>query len=81
MFFEGCRAVMQNPGMKAGGPPDGGYGWVVVTSAFFIMGLTTGVLKNFGLFFLEIQNHFGVLTSTTSWVTSTMIVMFHLGGK
>ncbi|CDQ64608.1 monocarboxylate transporter 13 isoform X1 [Oncorhynchus mykiss] len=70
---------MQSPGMKAGGPPDGGYGWVVVTSAFFIMGLTTGVLKNFGLFFLEIQNHFGVLTSTTSWVTSTMIVMFHLG--
>ncbi|XP_010875483.2 monocarboxylate transporter 2 isoform X1 [Esox lucius] len=64
---------------QAGGPPDGGYGWVVVTSAFFIMGLSAGVLKNFGLFFLEIQNHFGVLTSTTSWVTSTMIVVFHLG--
>lgn len=62
-------------------PPDGGYGWVVVMSAFFIMGLTAGVLKNFGLFFLDIQSHFGVQTSTTSWVTSTTIAMFHLGGK
>ncbi|XP_059397559.1 monocarboxylate transporter 2 [Carassius carassius] len=60
-------------------PPDGGYGWVVVTSAFFIMGLTTAVIKNYGLFFLEIQSHYNVLTSTTSWVTSTTIAMFHLG--
>ncbi|KAM9360181.1 monocarboxylate transporter 13 [Symphorus nematophorus] len=61
------------------GPPDGGYGWVVVVSAFFIMGLTAAVLKNFGLFFLDIQSHFGVPTSTTSWVTSTTIATFHLG--
>lgn len=61
--------------------PDGGYGWVVVMSAFFIMGLTAAVLKNFGLFFLDIQSHYGVQTSTTSWVTSTTIAMFHLGGK
>ncbi|XP_061586081.1 monocarboxylate transporter 13 [Cololabis saira] len=64
---------------RRAGPPDGGYGWVVVASAFFIMGLTGAVLKNFGLFFLDIQNHFGVLTSTTSWVTSTTIAMFHIG--
>ncbi|KAI3372634.1 hypothetical protein L3Q82_023107 [Scortum barcoo] len=48
-------------------------------SAFFIMGLTAAVLKNFGLFFLDIQSHFRVPTSTTSWVTSTTIAMFHLG--
>ncbi|XP_062418498.1 monocarboxylate transporter 13 [Pungitius pungitius] len=65
--------------MASRAPPDGGYGWVVVTSAFFVMGLTAAVLKNFGLFFLDIQSHFGVLTSTTSWVTSTTIVTFHLG--
>ncbi|XP_049434383.1 monocarboxylate transporter 13 [Epinephelus fuscoguttatus] len=65
--------------MRSRRPPDGGYGWVVVMSAFFIMGLTGAVLKNFGLFFLDIQSHFGVLTSTTSWVTSTTIAMFHLG--
>ncbi|XP_016356604.1 monocarboxylate transporter 13 [Sinocyclocheilus anshuiensis] len=60
-------------------PPDGGYGWVVVTSAFFIMGLTAAVFKNFGLFFLEIQSHYDVLNSTTSWVTSSTIAVFHLG--
>ncbi|XP_060894457.1 monocarboxylate transporter 7 [Labrus mixtus] len=67
--------------MKSRGaaPPDGGYGWVVVFSAFLIMGLTAAVLKNFGLFFLDIQSHFGVPTSTTSWVTATTIATFHLG--
>ncbi|XP_055056730.2 monocarboxylate transporter 13 isoform X2 [Misgurnus anguillicaudatus] len=60
-------------------PPDGGYGWVVVTSAFFIMGFTAAVLKNFGLFFLDIQRHYSVCASTTSWVTSTTIAVFHLG--
>ncbi|GAA6218705.1 monocarboxylate transporter 13-like [Lates japonicus] len=64
---------------RRAGPPDGGYGWVVVMSAFFIMGLTAAVLKNFGIFFLDIQRHFGVLASTTSWITSTTIAMFHLG--
>ncbi|CAL8294358.1 monocarboxylate transporter 13 [Gadus morhua] len=63
---------------REGGPPDGGYGWVVVASSFIIMGLTAGVMKNLGLFFLEIQRHFGVLNSTASWVTSTTIAMFHL---
>ncbi|XP_042343521.1 monocarboxylate transporter 2 isoform X2 [Plectropomus leopardus] len=65
--------------MKSRRPPDGGYGWVVVTSAFFVMGLTGAVLKNFGLFFKDIQSHYGVLTSTTSLVTSTTIALFHLG--
>ncbi|XP_040010760.1 monocarboxylate transporter 13 isoform X2 [Xiphias gladius] len=64
---------------RRAGPPDGGYGWVVVMSAFFVMGLTAAVLKSLGIFFLDIQSHFGVLTSTTSWVTSTTIAMFHLG--
>lgn len=65
---------------RRAGPPRRGFGWVVVMSAFFIMGLTTGVFKNFGHFFLDIQCHFGVPTSTTSWVSSTTIAMFHLGG-
>lgn len=67
--------------MRTRGPPDGGYGWVVVMSAFFVMGLTAALNKNTGLFFLDIQSHFGVLTSTTTWVTSTTIGMFHLAGQ
>ncbi|XP_074022890.1 monocarboxylate transporter 13-like [Numenius arquata] len=60
-------------------PPDGGYGWVVVVSAFMVMGLTAAVLKTFGLFFVEIQQHFDELASTTSWITSVTIAIFHLG--
>lgn len=73
---EADRSRMEKRPME---PPDGAYGWVVVTSAFFIMGLTAAVLKNFGLFFLDIQRHYSVYTSTTSWVTSTTIAVFHLG--
>ncbi|NWX92769.1 MOT2 protein, partial [Nothoprocta pentlandii] len=58
---------------------DGGYGWVVVVSAFVVMGLTAAVLKTFGLFFVEIQQHFDELASMTSWITSITIAVFHLG--
>ncbi|NXP26553.1 MOT2 protein, partial [Scytalopus superciliaris] len=64
---------------KESNPPDGGYGWVVVVSAFMVMGLTVAVLKTFGLFFVEIQQHFDGLASTTSWITSVTIATFHLG--
>ncbi|NXN99149.1 MOT2 protein, partial [Rhinopomastus cyanomelas] len=64
---------------KDSNPPDGGYGWVVVVSAFVVMGLTAAVLKTFGLFFVEIQQHFDELASTTSWITSITIAIFHLG--
>ncbi|NXF07881.1 MOT2 protein, partial [Smithornis capensis] len=64
---------------KDSNPPDGGYGWVVVVSAFMVMGLTVAVLKTFGLFFVEIQQHFDGLASTTSWITSVTIAIFHLG--
>ncbi|XP_012986021.2 monocarboxylate transporter 13-like [Melopsittacus undulatus] len=64
---------------KTSNPPDGGYGWVVVASAFMVMGLTVAVLKTFGLLFVEIQQHFDEHASTTSWITSVTITVFHLG--
>ncbi|XP_062369932.1 monocarboxylate transporter 13-like [Cinclus cinclus] len=64
---------------KDSNPPDGGYGWVVVVSAFMVMGFTVAVLKTFGLFFVEIQQHFDELASSTSWITSVTIAIFHLG--
>nr|XP_014349175.1 PREDICTED: monocarboxylate transporter 13-like [Latimeria chalumnae] len=60
-------------------PPDGGYSWIVVASTFVIMGLTAAVLKSFGLFFVDVQQHFNELASSTSWITSISIVMLHLG--
>ncbi|KAK7934362.1 hypothetical protein WMY93_005258 [Mugilogobius chulae] len=74
-----AQLIKTMPESRRSCPPDGGYGWVVVLSAFWVMGLTAAVLKNFGLFFLVIQDHFAILTSTTSWITSCTIVMFHLG--
>ncbi|XP_038027241.2 monocarboxylate transporter 13 isoform X1 [Anas platyrhynchos] len=70
---------MEKMHAKESSPPDGGYGWVVVVSAFMVMGLTAAVLKTFGLFFVEIQEHFDELASTISWITSVTIATFHLG--
>uniref|UniRef100_A0A8B9D0B9 Major facilitator superfamily (MFS) profile domain-containing protein n=1 Tax=Anser brachyrhynchus TaxID=132585 RepID=A0A8B9D0B9_9AVES len=70
---------MEKVHAKESSPPDGGYGWVVVVSAFMVMGLTAAVLKTFGLFFVEIQEHFDELASTISWITSVTIATFHLG--
>ncbi|XP_035165778.1 monocarboxylate transporter 13-like [Oxyura jamaicensis] len=70
---------MEKMQAKDSSPPDGGYGWVVVVSAFMVMGLTAAVLKTFGLFFVEIQEHFDELASTISWITSATIATFHLG--
>uniref|UniRef100_A0A8B9NVY4 Uncharacterized protein n=1 Tax=Apteryx owenii TaxID=8824 RepID=A0A8B9NVY4_APTOW len=64
---------------KESNSPDGGYGWVVVASAFLVMGLTAAVLKAFGLFFVEIQQHFDELASISSWIMTITIAIFHLG--
>ncbi|XP_068167694.1 monocarboxylate transporter 13 [Antennarius striatus] len=61
------------------GRPNGGYGWVVLMSAFVIMSLTLGVLRNMGIFFLDIQSHFEVTNGTTSGVMSITCLMFNLG--
>lgn len=64
----------------AGPPPDGGYGWFIVLSTFLVFGLTFGVIKSFGVFFVEIHHYFSTTATASSWITSISVATVHIGG-
>ncbi|XP_068919245.1 monocarboxylate transporter 13 isoform X1 [Petaurus breviceps papuanus] len=60
-------------------PPDGGWGWIVVLSAFFQCALVFGVLRSFGVFFLEFVTVFKESAVRVSWITSIGIAVQQFG--
>ncbi|XP_060892734.1 monocarboxylate transporter 2 [Labrus mixtus] len=57
--------------------PDGGYAWFVLLACFLVYGLTFGVIKAFGVFYVEIHQHFETTATGTSWITSIAVATFH----
>ncbi|XP_030646680.1 monocarboxylate transporter 2 [Chanos chanos] len=62
---------------KAAAPPDGGYGWFIVLSTFLTFGLTFGVIKAFGVFYVEIHRYFATTATGSSWITSISVATIH----
>lgn len=60
--------------------PDGGWGWLVVLSAFAINMISDGVGFTFGLLYIEFLNEFGASKSTTSWIGSLFMSIPLLAG-
>uniref|UniRef100_A0A3Q2U4G7 Si:dkey-246g23.4 n=1 Tax=Fundulus heteroclitus TaxID=8078 RepID=A0A3Q2U4G7_FUNHE len=58
--------------------PDGGYAWFILLSCFFVFGLTFGVIKSFGVLFVDIQQHFETTAAGTSWITSITVATVHI---
>ncbi|XP_029436607.1 monocarboxylate transporter 13-like [Rhinatrema bivittatum] len=56
-------------------PPDGGWGWMVVLAAFFQTALVFGVIRSFGVFFVEFVRYFDELSGRVSWITSIGIAV------
>ena len=52
--------------------PDGGWGWVVVFSSFWISFIADGVGYTFGIVKTELDAHFEVASSTTAWAGSLL---------
>ncbi|XP_053116846.1 monocarboxylate transporter 13-like [Hemicordylus capensis] len=50
--------------------PDGGWGWMVVLAAFLQTALVFGVIRSWGVFFVEFVAYFGGSSSAVSWVLS-----------
>ncbi|KAG7468439.1 hypothetical protein MATL_G00142960 [Megalops atlanticus] len=65
--------------VRPGNPPDGGYGWFVLLSTFLVFGLTFGVIKAFGVFYVEIHRYFATTATGTSWITSIAVATVHIG--
>ncbi|CAC5366703.1 unnamed protein product [Mytilus coruscus] len=51
-------------------PPDGGWGWVIVFSAFLINVITDGCSYSFGVLFVFLLDYFQESRSTTAWIGS-----------
>lgn len=60
--------------------PEGYYAWFVLLSCFMVFGLTFGVIKAFGVFFVEIHHYYETTATRTSWITSIAVAVIHLGG-
>ncbi|CAI5791510.1 monocarboxylate transporter 13-like [Podarcis lilfordi] len=55
--------------------PDGGWGWIIVLSAFLQSALVFGVIRSFGVFFVEFVTYFDELSGRISWITSIGIAV------
>ncbi|XP_071066448.1 monocarboxylate transporter 13 isoform X2 [Dasypus novemcinctus] len=60
-------------------PPDGGWGWMVVLAAFFQSALVFGVLRAFGVFFVEFEAAFEEPAARVSWIASIGIAVQQFG--
>lgn len=74
------RAAAVAPAAAAAAP-DGGYAWFIALSGFVVFGLTFGVIKAFGVFYVEINKYFEATATETSWITSIGIATIHILGN
>ncbi|XP_065085214.1 uncharacterized protein Sln [Ochlerotatus camptorhynchus] len=55
------------------GPPDGGYGWVIVFGAFCVQFWVAGLVKSYGVLYVEILENFpGSSATTASWIPAIL---------
>ena len=66
---------------RGAGPPDGGWGWVVLGACFVITGFAYGFPKAVSVFFGELKRDFGAGYSDTAWVSSIMLAMLYGTGQ
>ncbi|CAH1100642.1 unnamed protein product [Psylliodes chrysocephalus] len=60
--------------------PDGGWGWMIVFSAFILNAISEGVSFSFGLLLVQFLNKFGASESATSWIGSLFLAVPLLAG-
>uniref|UniRef100_A0A2R8ZW61 Monocarboxylate transporter 7 n=1 Tax=Pan paniscus TaxID=9597 RepID=A0A2R8ZW61_PANPA len=53
--------------------PDGGWGWAVAVSFFFVEVFTYGIIKTFGVFFNDLMDSFNESNSRISWIISICV--------
>ena len=61
--------------------PDKGWAWLILLASFSCNICVGGVLYSFGLFFLEILDHYGESRAVTAWVGSTTAGTYAAIGK
>ncbi|XP_015275785.1 PREDICTED: monocarboxylate transporter 13-like [Gekko japonicus] len=64
-----------NPHVASSDPPDGGWGWMIALAAFLQTALVFGVVRSFGVFFVEFVVHFGEPSTAVSWISSVTVAV------
>ncbi|XP_040894793.1 monocarboxylate transporter 2 [Toxotes jaculatrix] len=72
------RVKGQKGGVAVSPALDGGYAWFISLSCFLVFGLTFGVIKAFGVFYVEIHQYFETTATETSWITSIAVATIHI---
>ncbi|KAM9753392.1 monocarboxylate transporter 13 isoform 1-T5 [Menidia menidia] len=72
------KAPNRRVSLEPAAAPDGGYGWFILLSCFLVFGLTFGVIKAFGVFYVEIHQYFETTAAGTSWITSIAVATIHI---
>lgn len=54
-------------------PPDGGYGWAVVVGAFLVQFWVSGLVKSYGVLFVEVMEAFAdTSTAVAAWIPAIL---------
>lgn len=61
--------------------PDGGWGWAVAVSFFFVEVFTYGIIKSFGVFFNDLMDSFDESNSRISWIISICVFVLTFTGE
>lgn len=62
-------------------PPDGGWGWVVLSSALVVNFLIPGTVKSFGVLFVEFLHVFKASSTAASWMPALCYFLYNSLGK
>lgn len=61
-------------------PPDGGWGWMALLGTVIVNTLIPGLVKSFGVLYVEFINIFDATPSSVSWIPAIAFALYNLLG-
>lgn len=61
-------------------PPDGGWGWMVLLGTVIVNTLIPGLIKSFGVLYVEILTVFNATPSAVAWIPALTFALYNLLG-